>query len=122
MTETTILDDVTGMGDTLVKVEDSPAIFYIDAYAHRYQFPTQAEYESWYGNNFDRVRIVSESVINDFPLAGQRGYQPGTLLRFSGDMNVYEVVTDWDLKSSAVDVGTIYDVPVEEFSNFTVLY
>ena len=75
----------------LIKVEDSPAVYYLGEDGQRYVFPNQKVFFSWY-DNFDKVKIISVAEMAKLPIAGLITYRPGVkLVTFTTTKDVYVV-------------------------------
>ena len=89
------------IGD-LVKVSGRSTIFYIADNGLRYNFPNAAVYKSWYGNDFSKVKLISNEQLMYRPQGGYVMFRPGTaLVKFKTSRDVYVVVKNNELRRLA---------------------
>lgn len=89
----TVADLNTG---TLIKSASSSTVYYFGRDEQRYGFPNEATFYTWY-DNFNGVKTISTSQMNDIPLGGMVTYRPQfgndgastRLLKLSGKSTVY---------------------------------
>ncbi len=70
----------TSAASGLVRSVQSSTVYYLDNDGVRHVFPTQSVYQSWYGDSFDEVSVVSNSVLLAAPLGKNITMRPGTSL------------------------------------------
>lgn len=75
----------------LVKSGHSDAVYYIDSNNIRHVFPNKAVYESWYGDDFSRVVIVSDEFLSGLSLGRNITMRPGSLIKIPSMPAVYAV-------------------------------
>jgi|GEM_PF-6571944 len=63
----------------IIKIADSPAVYYVGLNGKRYVFPNAKCYRTWY-DNFDGVKTVSVNEISAYAIGGNITYRPGTRL------------------------------------------
>lgn len=76
----------------LIKGESSKTVYLLRD-GKRYVFPTQSVYNSYY-RDFNSVRVVSDSMLAEYPLGGNLTYSPGSLIKIPSLSKVYRVGLD----------------------------
>lgn len=74
----------------LIRTPQSPAVYYATASGHRYTFPNERIYQSWY-QDFSSVELVTPEALAGYRLSGAIVYRPGTLIKLTTDPKVYLV-------------------------------
>ncbi len=117
--------------NTLIKSDESKAVYYCGADGRRYVFPTQQIYLSWYAD-FTNVQTISAQQLASLPLGGNVTYRPGVrLVKIQTDPKVYAVahggVLRWVTSQQvAADLygatwnKQIDDIPEVFFLNYTI--
>lgn len=88
------------VGD-LVKIPGRSTIFYIADNGLRYNFPNAGVYQSWFGNDFSKVKTITAQRFNTIPMGGYVMYRPGSLVKFNTSRDVYVVVKNNELRRLA---------------------
>jgi carboxyl-terminal processing protease len=88
----------------LVKLENLPSVYYIQADGTRLVFPNEAVYKSHY-DNFDNVKTVSPEELRNYPLAGNAALKEGSLVKFSTSNKVYQVKSNKELEWIKTESG-----------------
>ncbi len=66
-------------------------VYYLGADNKRYVFPNSQTYFSWY-TDFSRVNVISDIMLQSYPLGGNVTYRPGVrLVKVTTDPKVYAV-------------------------------
>jgi len=116
---------------TLIKTDDSRAVYYCGADGKRYVFPNDKVYFSWYAD-FSSVTTVSGEILGEIMLGGNVTYRPGTkMVKIQSDPKVYAVdrkgtlrwVASPEIAASMYGTGwakKVDDVSDAYFINYTV--
>lgn len=64
----------------LIKAKDFGTVYYVDGQGVRHPFPNAITYESWYGQDFKSVAVVSTTDLANYPLGRNITIRPGTYL------------------------------------------
>lgn len=98
----------------LIKTDSVSAVYYL-AGGKRYVFPTEATYFSWY-SDFSGVTTISQSELENYPLAANITMRPGTKLVQEVSMG-----SPWTVVSSKVYAvepnGELVQVPSAEVAS-----
>jgi len=70
----------TGAAANLIKTKNSSTVYYVDENNIRHAFPNFKTYESWYGNSFSGIIIMSENYVASLPLGKNITLRPGKYL------------------------------------------
>ncbi|MDP3837089.1 MAG: right-handed parallel beta-helix repeat-containing protein [bacterium] len=117
--------------ETLIKGDNSTAIYYLGNDSRRYVFPNETVFFSWY-QNFDSVEQIKQTQLSDYPLGGNITVRPGTnLVKITTSPSVYVVEPGGVLKKirNEAQAQTLFgadwsrrviDVSDALFSNYTV--
>jgi hypothetical protein len=121
---------VTVPVDSLVKIADDSAVYYVGFDAKRHPFPTLQIYESWYPD-FSQVQVIDAATLANIPLGSSILVRPGTFwVKISSDPKTYYVEPGYVLRwiedeDAAVTLGgpnwnkNIIDVDPSLFTGFT---
>lgn len=122
----------TGAVVDLVKTKNSPTIYYIDSQNTRQAFPNEITYQSWFGNDFSQVAVVSDEFIKDIPLGKNITLKSGKyLVKMPSRSEVYAVEPGGTLRhildiQVAEDIygkrwqDKIVDLPEVFFENYKI--
>ncbi len=64
----------------------------------RHAFPTQAVYESWYGEDFSEIETVSSEELASYRIGENVTFQPGSLIKIPSIAKVYMVADEGELR------------------------
>lgn len=97
--------DETLITGQVYQTDNSTSLFYLGLDWHRYIFPNEATFLSWY-DNFDAVVYLETEVINQTPIGGLVTVKPDgeTWVKIQSDPKVYTVSNG----------GILHWVPTEE--------
>lgn len=88
----TFLPQSTLAAVNLVKSADSASVYFIDENNVRHVFPNQLTYQSWFGNNFSQVTIMSREFVASLPLGKNITLKAGKyLVKLPSAPEVYAV-------------------------------
>ncbi len=74
------------------KSDSCHAVYYFGHDGKRHAFTSEAVYQSWYGNSYAGMVIISEAQMHAIPVGENVTIRPGTnLVKFSGSTTVYAV-------------------------------
>jgi len=77
--------------NTLIKTEDSPAVYYCGQDGKRYVFPNEKTYYSWY-SDFSSVTIITPDQLAAIPIGGNVTYRSGMrMIKVTSSPTVYAV-------------------------------
>ncbi len=74
-----------------IKIQGHPAVYFLDADNVRHAYPTQAVWESYFGNDFSKVEIVSATEMANYTLGKNVTFKIGTLMKLPTIPKVYKV-------------------------------
>jgi len=84
-------DEAPCLSGSLIKLEDSQAVYYCGANAKRYVFVNDKVYFSWY-DDFEDVAVLTAEEMAGIPLGGNVTYRPGVkMVKIQTDPKVYAV-------------------------------
>lgn len=118
------------LGARLIKSAEFPAVYAVLADGKRHAFPTQAVYESWYGEDFSEIETVSSEELSSYTIGTNITFQPGSLIKIPSIAKVYMVSDEQELRWM-VDEDTalalygsewaqsVHDVSEAFFMNYT---
>jgi hypothetical protein len=86
-----------------VKITGNPAVYFLDKNNVRHAYPTQAVWESYFGQDFSSVQVIASSLLESYSLGKNVPFKTGTLMKIPSVPKVYEVGED----------GALYWVPDE---------
>src|SRR3989338_10258874 len=64
----------------LVKSDTFGTVYYLDGAGVRHPFPNEANYRSWYHDDFSKIVMVSNDFLARYPLGKNITVRPGTFL------------------------------------------
>jgi hypothetical protein len=67
------------------------AVYYFGTNGKRHVFAHQDMYFSWYGNDFSKVKTISDELLASLPLGPSVPFKPGSLIKVPSVPNVYVV-------------------------------
>ena len=79
----------------LIKLQNDPAVYYLDSTNKRYNFSTSATFWSWYSGSWatQKMEIVSKEKFDSLKVGSNLTVRPGNLLRFGNSGKIYTVST-----------------------------
>jgi hypothetical protein len=77
-----------------LKIENNSSVYFLDQNNLRHAYPNQKIWESYFGNNFSQVEIVSAEKLASYPLDRNVPYNIGSLFKISSVPKVYVVTKD----------------------------
>ncbi|MEK9156878.1 MAG: hypothetical protein AAB448_01955, partial [Patescibacteria group bacterium] len=86
------------LGARLIKSEEFSAVYAVLADGKRHAFPTQAVYESWYGEDFSEIETVSSEELASYMIGSNVTFQPGSLIKIPSIAKVYMVSDEEELR------------------------
>lgn len=117
---------------TVYQTNNSSSLFYLGEDYHRYIFPNEATFLSWF-DNFDNVIMVENEIINQTPIGGLVTVNPDgeTWVKIQSDPKVYTVSNGgflhWIPTEEAAEIlgGTdwadrVIDLPDTVFAGYTM--
>ena len=114
----------------LVKSALTKTVYYLDSAGTRHPFPNSTTYQSWYGNDFSKIIVVSNEFLSQFPLGRNITIRPGTyLVKLVTSPIVYAVepggvLREIKTEQIAIDIygqnwaRRVVDLPDVFFSNY----
>jgi hypothetical protein len=78
-------------GDSLIKVLENNAVYYVDPDGFRHVFINQAVYATWYGTDFSQIVSVSIDDLQGMRVGEPMSAKPGTLVTTPGTNDVFVV-------------------------------
>jgi len=116
----------------LIKASDDSAVYSIIT-NKRYVFPDLKTYQSWHGNVFSNVEVVSLNELSSYGFGGIVTHAPNTIIKVPSDPKVYQVISNsgqivWI--DSAATLSDLYgsnwarqvvDVPEGFFVNYSLV-
>lgn len=119
--------------NALVKIDGSPAVYWVATNGKRYVFPNPRTFYSWFSNaDLASVITLSPQQLGSITIGGNVTYRPGVrLIKVTTDPRVYAVARYGTLRwiTSEALAQQLYgqnwaqqvdDVPDEFFTNYTV--
>lgn len=88
--------DNINAGDLIKGSQD--AVYYYSSLGKRHVFVTQSVYASWYGDNFDSVKTITDEQLASIELGLNVPYKPGTMLTAPSVNEVYVVTRGISLR------------------------
>ncbi len=129
---TTLAFDEILIPGTVYQTDNSSSLFYLGEDYHRYIFPNEATFLSWY-DDFDNVVSVENEIINQTPIGGLVTVNPDgeTWVKIQSDPKVYAVSNGGFLhwiptEAAAESLGgdnwadRIIDLPDTVFAGYTI--
>ncbi|MBU0531406.1 MAG: hypothetical protein ABIG32_01940 [Candidatus Uhrbacteria bacterium] len=117
---------------TVYQTDNSTSLFYLGLDWHRYIFPNEATYLSWY-DDFNAVEYLEADIINQTPIGGLVTVKPDgeTWVKIQSDPKVYAVsnggILHWiPTEDVAEAIGgsdwaaRIIDLPDTVFASYTI--
>lgn len=86
------------LGARLIKSAEFSAVYAVLADGKRHAFPTQAVYESWYGEDFSEIETVSSEELASYRIGENVTFQPGSLIKIPSIAKVYMVADEGELR------------------------
>jgi len=123
--------DISIKGGDLIK-GSGDSVYHYGSDGKRYVFPNFKTYQSWYGNDFSKVVIITDTQLAAIPIGGNVTYKPGAkLIKITSDPKVYFVDQNQNLKAIKTEAiaiilfgadwaSIVEDVPVAFFVNYNV--
>jgi len=74
-----------------IKIAGHPAVYFLDDNNVRHAYPTQAVWESYFGNDFSKVTTVSATEMANYTLGKNVTFKIGTLMKLPTIPKVYKV-------------------------------
>ncbi len=74
-----------------VKLPDQSAVYFLDSNNIRHAYPTQKVWESYFGNDFSRVEVISHLEMASYSLGRNVPFKKGTLMKIPSVPKVYEI-------------------------------
>ncbi|MFH0814874.1 MAG: Ig-like domain-containing protein [Candidatus Falkowbacteria bacterium] len=75
----------------LIKSKENTAVYFLDKNNIRHPYPTQAIYESYWGNNFTAVKVISVDELAKYEMGKSVPFKAGTLMKVPSINKVYRV-------------------------------
>ena len=124
--------DTSLISERVYKIPSSSSLFYLGDDLHRYIFPNNATFQTWY-DDFNDVIEVDEDILNHTPIGGLVTVRPGgeTWVKIQSDPKVYTVsnggILHWiPTEATALELGgadwadRIIDLPDTVFAGYTI--
>jgi hypothetical protein len=77
-----------------VKTSDHAAVYYLDSASMRHAYPTQEVWESYFGDDFSRVEIITVDELASYELGRNVPFNAGSLIKIPSVNKVYRVDGD----------------------------
>lgn len=103
-------ETVNCVAGSLIRTQESTAVYYCGRDGGRYVFQNESAYFSWF-TDFSSVTIISSDDMGSVPIRGTVTYKPGTyLVKLLSVPKVYAVATDGTLRwiTSSTIAASLY--------------
>lgn len=114
-----------------IKIVGNSAVYFLDKNNVRHAYPVQAVWESYFGKDFSKVKIISTDALAEYNLGVNVPFKTGTLMKIPSVPKVYKVednrVIRW-ITSEAVAKSLygsdwaklVKSIPESFFTDYTV--
>ncbi len=114
-----------------LKLANQSAVYFLDTNNVRHAYPTQKVWQSYWGNDFSKVKVVSSAEMASYSLGRNVPFNVGTLMKIPSVPKVYYVdsnaVLRWVTTENAAIVHfgidwakTVKDLPESFFTDYTM--
>jgi len=124
----TVIDYTVGKW---VKLANASAVYFLDSNNVRHAYPTLKVWQSYWGNDFSKVKVISDTEMAGYSLGRNVPFNVGTLMKIPSVPKVYYVaenaVLRWVTTENAAIVHfgsdwakTVKDLPESFFTDYTI--